>query len=279
MPDGSAYPAPVLAVASPLFLATALAAPVITSGPDERSTRSSATFTFTLDSTDRLKRHTCDLGASDRPRPCVSPHTYTDLKPGTYTFTVRSLDDGASDSYTWTIVGIDDDGDGHFLPADCDDANPAIHPGAEDVPGNGVDEDCSGADAPIVVLVPQPSPSPAPTPTPTSTPRPTAKPKLAFTLNYFMRASKRSTRFTTLSVKGVPRGATVTVTCTGGCPRRSQTFRNKRGTFALTGYRHRAIRAGAKLTIKVTRPGSIGMSKIIRIRAGKRPTISTKTLR
>jgi hypothetical protein len=42
---------------------------------------------------------------------------------------------------------MDVDGDGYDRPADCDDNNPDIHPGAVDAPGDGIDQDCSGADA------------------------------------------------------------------------------------------------------------------------------------
>ena len=43
----------------------------------------------------------------------------------------------------------DADGDGVRVPSDCNDTNPAIHPGAVDVPDDGIDQDCNGVDATV----------------------------------------------------------------------------------------------------------------------------------
>lgn len=43
----------------------------------------------------------------------------------------------------------DTDGDGFNAVEDCNDMNAAIKPGATDIVGNGIDEDCSGADTPV----------------------------------------------------------------------------------------------------------------------------------
>jgi hypothetical protein len=42
--------------------------------------------------------------------------------------------------------GVDGDGDGFNSRVDCNDANAAIRPGAPEIFGNGVDEDCNGRD-------------------------------------------------------------------------------------------------------------------------------------
>ncbi len=67
------------------------------------------------------------------------------LLPGCET-SVKLGDDTAGDS----TVANDGDGDGYasadFGGDDCDDSDPAIHPGADEVWYDGVDENCDGAD-------------------------------------------------------------------------------------------------------------------------------------
>jgi hypothetical protein len=67
-----------------------------------------------------------------------------------------------------------------------------------------------------------------------------------------------------------PRGATITVNCRGpGCPfsRRVRIVRVVRLRSL-----ERAFRAGARLEIRVTKPGVVGKYTRVRIRAGRPPT-------
>ena len=49
-------------------------------------------------------------------------------------------------------AGIDADGDGFFAGQDCNDNNPAIRPGAVEVKGNRIDENCDGLADPFPTL-------------------------------------------------------------------------------------------------------------------------------
>lgn len=44
------------------------------------------------------------------------------------------------------LTGVDMDGDGYLSQFECDDTNPGINPSAEEIPDNGIDEDCDGSD-------------------------------------------------------------------------------------------------------------------------------------
>jgi len=169
---------------------------------------------------------------------------------------------------------LDADGGGFNRSVDCDDASAAIHPGAVDMHDNGIDEDCDGADASSPVVVATVVPTPAPTVAP-----PKPKPVITITVPYFMSAKKKATTFSTLSVKGVPAGATIKVSCKGTCPKKSLTITSaKGGTVALTAYRKKPLKVGTTLTVQVTKAGMTGMAKVIKIRAAKRPSVTTKVL-
>jgi hypothetical protein len=194
--------------------------------------------------------------------------------------------------------GIDGDGDGFSSAVDCNDANPAIHPGAVDVPENGVDEDCSGSDAVILDR----DHDGFPVPLDCNDADPAIHPgaleirgnsvdencdgkaegfallRSLVTTGWQFAASY--TRVQALVVRNAPAGARIAAGCKGGgCPfKGTKTITVRRDlapTSLLRFFKHAKLRAGAHLTLSITAKGFVGRTYAYRIRIGDLPALST----
>lgn len=149
---------------------------------------------------------------------------------------------------------VDRDGDGVASTLDCDDADPAVRPGAVDVPGDRRDQDCSGADA--------------------------AVPRIQSPVSYGFNARRAWSRVNRLRVRDLPANATVELACAGrGCPFKSRTATPAKGKTSLdllARMQRAKLRPKARLTLRITAPGMIGKSLRFTIRAGKTPTLLTR---
>jgi Ca2+-binding RTX toxin-like protein len=152
----------------------------------------------------------------------------------------------------------DADGDGIPATSDCNDADAAIKPGGAEIPGNAVDEDCSGAAAPF--------------------------PTISAALSYKSGDARAWTRLTKLEVRALPAGAKVTVTCMQkkdkrirakskrSCPFARKTYTAKAATLALTStFKKRKLAVGTVVRFVVTAPQTIGRQWTLTVRKRKAP--------
>jgi hypothetical protein len=175
----------------------------------------------------------------------------------------------------------DADGDGAVKPDDCDDGNPAIRPGVIDVLDNGIDEDCSGADA--VNLDRDGDGFLRPTDCDDENPRinpgardvpgnrvdedckggPAPFPLLGSIATGVFDAKDTFSRMLAINIRRPVKGSSLRITCRGaGCPFRTRTRRITR-----TSTKQQVIsrplgkaklRLGTKLEIRLTKPKTIG---------------------
>ncbi len=191
-------------------------------------------------------------------------HVYAN--PGNVTVRVTAADPFGNASTTTRIINVtasivDADGDGSPSNVDCNDNNPAIRPNATDTPGNGVDEDCSGADTVL---------------------------KLGSSVRTFWRAFKTYTTISTLALRNVPAGAVVYIKCKGkGCPfkkTKKLTFKKAKGVSSIKslfnytkgkGKKKRKhvskLKVGTTIEVQFTLKNAVGRWYSYKMRARKLP--------
>ena len=140
----------------------------------------------------------------------------------------------------------DGDADGFPESQDCDDADPARHPDAPEIPGNDVDEDCDGTPQDFELI--------------------------GATISSAFTVRGRRTQVNRLTVKSIPAGGRVRLTCKPPKGRRTCPFKRvdrklRRATRALKllpRFKGRRLPVGTELKIRVTAPLAIG--KVLRFK-------------
>jgi hypothetical protein len=81
---------------------------------------------------------------SVEPTDTISPTT--DSTPNTTEATLTTEAPPTTEAAPTTEAVVDDDGDGASPPADCNDRDDTVYPGAVEIADDGIDQDCNGAD-------------------------------------------------------------------------------------------------------------------------------------
>jgi Ca2+-binding RTX toxin-like protein len=146
-------------------------------------------------------------------------------------------------------VAPDADGDGFNADVDCAPLDPKINPGAGEVPGNNVDEDCKGG--PMYLRVVNP-------------------------INFLARKQgRRGVRFTSYKISEMVAGDVIELRCKGGkkrgCAFTTKRYVGRTGLVNVVGaFKRRPLQPGAALEVRVLRANHIGKVQLLKVnRRGK----------
>jgi Putative metal-binding motif len=206
-----------------------------------------------------------------------------------------AITDDADNRVSCEEIEGDADSDGVRRPADCDDTRPDIRPGANDVPENGVDEDCSGVDAVNRDRDGDGSPRPQDCDDENAAIRPGTRevignavdencdsraepfPPLTGSVSSAWTKVGRRTRNLTLLAREFPRGTRISLRCRGPrCPRGVVVRRVRSATRPVNLHAslgRRAFAAGVRLELRITRPNRVGRLLRYRMSAPGTPDV------
>ena len=171
-----------------------------------------------------------------------------DCGPGTDTLLA---DPG--DSQTGCEIAPDRDGDGTLNEQDCQPDNPAVHPGAGEIVGNNVDEDCAGGPAYFRV-------------------------ESGLSWRFANRSAPARIRFTTLRASDVRPGDRIEIRCKGkGCPFTKKTIVVPAGASSLNlvpRFKKRFLGRGTVIDVRNLRANFLG--KVFQLRVVTRDIRQTR---